>query len=129
MHFFFSGSQSEQFEQSADSNNPLPPCPDSPNCVRLTKQYDIHHADLLKKAEACLKKMGPEDMELMETKGSITVIFKVFIFKDDLKILVEEVNETSSLLHLRSSSREGYSDLGVNRRRVKRFIKLLKKQL
>lgn len=129
MHFFFSGSQSKQFEQPADYENPLPPCPDSPNCVRLTKEYTNQASELLDIAEHCLREIGPIEMDVRETEGSVTAVFKIFIFKDDFKILIDEVDENTSLLHLRSSSREGYSDLGVNRRRVNRFIKLLKKQL
>ena len=39
----------------------------------------------------------------------------------DLALTVEP-HEEGTALHIRSASRKGYSDFGVNRRRVKRFF-------
>jgi len=43
-----------------------------------------------------------------------------FGFRDDVEIFVDEAN---SLIHFRSQSRAGYSDLGVNRKRYQSFAK------
>jgi len=42
------------------------------------------------------------------------------LFTDDLHVLVSD-----GRLHVRSASRLGYGDLGVNRRRVDRLVELL----
>lgn len=66
----------------------------------------------------------------MESESrQIDAVFKIFIYKDDFAVQTEATDESSGFVHIRSSSRTGYSDLGVNRRRVKRFLRLLKKQL
>lgn len=45
----------------------------------------------------------------------------VFKFKDDLELLMEAEER---LIHVRSASRMGNYDFGVNRRRVKRLLSL-----
>jgi uncharacterized protein (DUF1499 family) len=40
---------------------------------------------------------------------------RVFRFADDVELLLDE---PAGVIHIRSSSRVGYSDLGVNRRRI-----------
>ncbi len=49
----------------------------------------------------------------------------IFRFPDDLEIL--KVNGSSGLLQIKSASRYGGSDLGVNRRRVSYLLKELEK--
>lgn len=44
----------------------------------------------------------------------------LFRFVDDLEFLIDT---EQSLIHMRSASRTGYSDLGVNRRRVEHVRK------
>ena len=48
-----------------------------------------------------------------------TYTSKLFRFVDDLEL---RLDETDKVIHLRSSSRVGYSDLGVNRKRVEEII-------
>ena len=45
----------------------------------------------------------------------------VFRFVDDLEFLVDQEQQ---VIHFRSASRAGYSDMGVNRRRMERIAKL-----
>ncbi len=44
-----------------------------------------------------------------------TVTSRFFRFVDDLEVLIDPVSRE---IHFRSASRTGYSDMGVNRRRV-----------
>jgi uncharacterized protein (DUF1499 family) len=49
-------------------------------------------------------------------------VFRVaWVFQDDVAVAVTARPEGGSLLHARSASRVGYSDLGVNRRRLQRL--------
>ena len=48
-----------------------------------------------------------------------TYTSKLFRFVDDLEL---RLDETDKVIHMRSSSRVGYSDLGVNRKRVEKII-------
>lgn len=47
---------------------------------------------------------------------------KTIGYRDDVELFVDESN---SLIHFRSASRAGYSDLGVNRKRYQSFVKLV----
>lgn len=128
--FFFSGSSSDHFEQQINILNPLPPCPDSPNCVRISRTSQQPAEIIFEAAKSAVNKMNPVKVTLSENPLRIDVVFKVFIYKDDFSLLVENNNngKLSTRIYIRSASRAGYSDLGVNRRRVKRFLKLLKNQ-
>ena len=48
-----------------------------------------------------------------------TYVSKLFRFVDDLEL---RLDETDKIIQLRSSSRVGYSDLGVNRKRAEKII-------
>lgn len=128
MPFFFSGSDSSQFKSNEVGNNPLPPCPDSPNCVRISRGFNFPKGRLWEAVNEVIELMNPSELEKDKTNLKLAAVFRVLLFKDDMTIQIEE-RDGHSLLHLRNASREGYSDLGVNRRRVKRFLRLLQKKL
>lgn len=51
-----------------------------------------------------------------------SAVYRVaWVFKDDVNIAVE-AQEHGSVLHVRSASRVGGTDFGVNRRRVRRLL-------
>jgi uncharacterized protein (DUF1499 family) len=103
----------------------LPPCPKSPNCVS-TQATDSHaiaplhytstQAEAMNRLvtvlraipRATIKESGPD---------SIRVEFRtrVLRFVDDAQFVFDDSTKT---IHFRSASRLGYSDLGVNRRRM-----------
>ncbi|MDX1618491.1 MAG: DUF1499 domain-containing protein [Balneolaceae bacterium] len=112
--------------------NPLPPCPDSPNCVRTTRVHPDDPEIVWEAAVAAIDRMQPAEKETYPDEYRLEAVFQVFFFKDDLVVRLEasgdgESPETGTYLHIRSSSRVGYSDLGVNRRRVKTFFGLLER--
>lgn len=55
-------------------------------------------------------------------------VFAAFIFRDDVDVWVQPDGD-GAVLHIRSASRVGHSDLGVNGRRVGRFWKTLEATL
>lgn len=66
--------------------------------------------------------MEPEKITRVNDKYRIESVFKVLFFRDDMVIQLTEKDSSSCYLHIRSASRVGESDLGVNRRRVKTFL-------
>ena len=104
----------------------LAPCPDSPNCVS-SAATDPRHAiapfaldrsvgaakEELKQAIAKL----PRTKLISETENYLhfEVYSLVFRFVDDVEFHCDDATKT---IHLRSASRVGHSDLGVNRRRI-----------
>lgn len=109
--------------------NPLPDCPSSPNCVKQSFQFSVEAGLLLLKTEAALTKRGASQVTKID--GGIDAIFTIPIFgwKDDVNVRIEPVDTTTSTLHIRSASREGYWDIGVNSRRVRKILRTIEREL
>lgn len=121
------GSRSTDFSSAIpESENPLPPCPESPNCVRTTRTYPVSIDSVWNVMLSALKEMRPYDVEITADEYRVDAVFLVVFFRDDVTIKLEEAEEDEKTnLHIRSSSRIGYSDFGVNTRRVKEFFNLI----
>ncbi|WP_310682428.1 DUF1499 domain-containing protein [Aliifodinibius sp. S!AR15-10] len=121
------GSRSSDFNTGVEVTNPLPPCPDSPNCVRISQQYPQAIDAVWETTLSVLQAMRPYDIELSPDEYRINSVFLVVFFRDDMAVQLEEMDSTTTYLHIRSSSRVGYGDMGVNRRRVEDFLERMKK--
>ncbi len=115
-------------ELDATVSSQLPPCPESPNCIRTSRPYLVPPAELYELARVTLRDMNPAQITESADMLRIEAVFKAFVFSDDLT-LVATPGETGSTLHIRSASRMGYSDFGVNAKRVRRFLALLESRL
>ncbi|MCG8635272.1 MAG: DUF1499 domain-containing protein [Desulfobacterales bacterium] len=104
----------------------LQPCPDRPNCVTSLNGGDTHSVSpilYLSGREAAREKIRKIVSEMERTRiitdqpGYLHVVFtsRVMRFKDDVEFWFPEKGNS---IHIRSASRVGYSDLGVNRKRV-----------
>ena len=103
----------------------LKPCPDKPNCVSSQAEDARYVAPFrfLDSPAAALERIE----RIVGTMPRMRVVkrtptylhaeaaSRVFGFIDDIEFLVDI---ESRLLHVRSAARLGYSDFGVNRRRV-----------
>jgi uncharacterized protein (DUF1499 family) len=106
----------------AASSNPLPDCPDSPNCERISTDYPVPADRLFARVQTALRDLGPVRMRLRPDSMRADAVYRVaLVFKDDVAVAVEPTTN-GSRLHVRSASRVGHSDLGVNRRRVQRLL-------
>ncbi|MCG8620242.1 MAG: DUF1499 domain-containing protein [Desulfobacterales bacterium] len=106
--------------------NGLLPCPDKPNCVSslaTDESHSIVSLSYVGPREAAFKRLraivlSAGDVEIIsETSDYMHATFKskVFRFVDDVEFWFPE---NGGIIHVRSASRLGYSDLGVNRKRV-----------
>jgi len=106
----------------------LRPCPSSPNCVSsesdipssrvepLTFKGSPERAwDNLKEA---IREMGGKIQEEHDGYLWATFTSRVFRFVDDVEF---RMVPSDGIIHVRSGSRVGYSDLGVNRKRVEKL--------
>ena len=103
----------------------LSPCPRRPNCVSSEDDAGLSRIEPLtftgtpETAWECLKRAIQGNGGTLEREGSdyIWAIFKtrLFRFVDDIEFRMDVKNE---VIHVRSASRVGYFDFGVNRRRV-----------
>jgi uncharacterized protein (DUF1499 family) len=104
----------------------LSPCPESPNCVSTQAADDKHRIDPIRytgtKEQA--KQRLVQVISSMKRAKIIThegdylsaeFTSLIFRFVDDVEFSFDEVNK---LIHFRSASRLGYSDLGANRKRM-----------
>ncbi|MFK5984343.1 MAG: DUF1499 domain-containing protein [Pseudomonadota bacterium] len=126
-------------KQGADGmyEQQLPACPDKPNCINTEYPEQSSHyipaldyqQDKQPQALAMAKKiivnMGGEIIAEEENYLASTFTSSLFRFVDDFEIR-QDID--SNKLHIRSASRMGYSDFGVNKRRVEQFSKLFLQQ-
>jgi|AntRauTorcE11897_2_1112592.scaffolds.fasta_scaffold16437_2 uncharacterized protein (DUF1499 family) len=111
-----------------DIQNPLKPCPPFPNCARRSYHISPQPKVLFPIVLITLKEMDACIVDNSEDDLRAETVFSIFIFKDDVSISLE-AEGNGSLLHIRSASRIGKYDFGVNRRRVNRFMGLLGENL
>jgi len=118
-----SGNPTER--QNSESSGFLD-CPDTPNCVSsLAKnpKYRVEPFKLKKDPKTSwniVKKtveLLPRTKVVSADNSDIHAECKSMIFRfvDDLTL---HLTPSNSIIHIRSAARTGYSDLGVNRRRV-----------
>jgi uncharacterized protein (DUF1499 family) len=118
------------FSTATDANSAskkiLAPCPESPNCVSSQAQDAGHYIAPFSiigdtdKAWTALRNaiLGKGRMVIThETPDSIDAeaTSLIFRFVDDINAILDA---DAQLIHIRSASRKGYSDFGVNRKRI-----------
>ncbi len=106
----------------------LAPCPNSPNCVSTRSTDAKHRIEPLAFQGGTTETMTAlvEVANRMERTTIVSrrerylhVEYRTKMgFVDDVEFLLDERTRT---VHFRSASRVGYSDLGVNRKRMERF--------
>jgi len=117
-----SGCTSSESLPTAAPSNPLPDCPESPNCERVSVDFDRSADTLFARTRQALRALGPTRLRVRPDPMRATAVYRVaWLFRDDVDVAIEP-HSTGSRLHVRSASRTGYSDLGVNRRRVQRLL-------
>lgn len=122
---------SEQSSETSVAGGKLRPCPNSPNCVcsldrgrrqfvePLTFDEDPAAAFLrLKHMLAAWPRTQVVRDEPVYLAAKCTSL--IFRFVDDIEFALDT---RQKLIHVRSASRLGYSDFGVNRRRVEEIRK------
>lgn len=113
-------------------NGELSPCPDSPNCVSSqsdSQEHQIeplHYTDSKPEAHARLLQILESEKRtkiLTAEDDYIRVTFTsaLFRFVDDVEFYFPDEQADISIIHLRSASRIGHSDLGANRKRIEKI--------
>jgi uncharacterized protein (DUF1499 family) len=113
----------------------LAPCPAAPNCVSSQAEDAAHRVEplpIVGTTQETLDKLRevltalPRTAIVSTSDGYVHAECKSWLigFVDDVELLVDE---HAGVVHIRSSSRVGYSDLGVNRRRVEEIRNRLAK--
>lgn len=111
-------------------DNKLQPCPDTPNCLcseyqgsHHTQPVAINNSGInIQRYIEIIKSMNGELVSFNENYLHATFTTTVMRFIDDFEL---RIDKTNMLVHIRSASRVGYSDLGKNKNRVSEFKALL----
>ncbi len=109
-------------EQGVDAN-PLAPCPQLKACQRRSFYYDVPQDSLFVLAQQAVQSMKPERITLPDQRH-IKSVHRVWFFRDDMEIMITG-SGAGSVLHVRSASRFGGWDFGVNSRRIRRLVEAL----
>ena len=119
------------------SERTLSPCPDSPNCVStqatdeghaiMPFRYNKSRAEAKEALKAVINSLSRTKL-IEEDESYLHYEFTSLLlrFVDDVEFLFDDDTKT---VHFRSASRTGYSDLGVNRRRMEDLRALVGRKL
>ena len=112
----------------------LLPCPASPNCVSTLTEDEAHTISPI----AYSGSMEQTKQRLLDVLNSlprinilandmnylqVTQTSLIFRFVDDVEFVFDDEQK---LVHFRSASRTGYSDFGVNRKRMEKIRALMR---
>jgi uncharacterized protein (DUF1499 family) len=111
------------------TNGKLAPCPNSPNCVNSEAPDAAHNIppwgykcpdELVMPALKKIVAESPRTRIVTETDDYLHVEFtsQVFRFVDDVEFYIDRKNK---MVVVRSASRAGRSDFGVNRKRMEKL--------
>jgi uncharacterized protein (DUF1499 family) len=118
-------------------NGQLTPCPSSPNCVNSQVKDKEHYIQPISTTGTplevktnILKTLNQMDSSkiIVVNDNYISAEFtsKFLRFVDDVEFYFPDTNSNDMTIYVRSASRVGYSDLGVNRKRIELFRSKLK---
>lgn len=108
----------------------LRPCPDSPNCLSSESPGAAQVAPLSYSSTSAVawqnlrKTIADSEGVIVDSQpGYLRAVYtsQLMRFADDLEF---RLDEAAGLIQMRSASRSGYWDLGVNRRRVEQIRQL-----
>ncbi|MCJ7615637.1 MAG: DUF1499 domain-containing protein [Desulfobacterales bacterium] len=111
----------------------LSKCPNKPNCVCSEQKDDANHYidpiiipqnitfDTFSIIKNAIQDMGGSVQVESDNYLAATFTSAIFKFVDDLEI---RIDLTQKVIHIRSASRVGYSDMGVNKKRTELLKKL-----
>lgn len=114
------------------NNGELTPCPKTPNCVNSQAVGEKHYIEPVRYAGTqqgararLLQILESEKRAKIVTaqENYIRLAFSsaLFRFVDDVEFYFPEKQAGETVIHVRSASRVGYSDLGANRKRIERI--------
>lgn len=104
----------------------LAPCPDSPNCVSSQADDEEHGMEPIE-YDGATEAARDRLLAILAARARTEVVesepnyiraearSRIFGFVDDVEFYLDE---EAGLIHFRSASRMGYSDMGVNRDRM-----------
>ena len=118
-----------------DEQGAMAPCPDSPNCVSSRQKGDAYIEPFVLEQDP--QRAWPEIIKIIQATPRTEIIEQspsyihatatslIFRFTDDFEL---ELLADGKTVDVRSASRTGYSDMGVNRERIEKLRLALREQ-
>jgi uncharacterized protein (DUF1499 family) len=109
-------------------DNKLQLCGEKPNCVSSFNKNEKHKIEPIETSidfDIIVEKFKANGLELISQNDNYARFIyssKIMGYVDDIEILKD-----GKILHVRSASRVGYSDMGANRKRVESLRLILSK--
>ena len=125
--FFFRGKASQKGQAPGIVEGKLSKCSSKPNCVcseysddraHFVEPIDVSQVNMglhFHKVSKAIVANGGEIVKESQDYIAATFTSSLFRFVDDVEV---RLDKEAKLIHLRSASREGYSDMGVNAKRI-----------
>lgn len=108
------------------SDGPLTPCGPALNCYRSRRAVAAAPEQALDAAEALLREsahvLTGRAVSVERTPDGLRAVFQTGPFRDDVTVAATPRGDDGATLYVRSASRVGNSDLGVNRIRGQRLL-------
>ena len=118
-------------------NNKFKPCPKTPNCVStMAPKDDRKHYIIPISYNSSQEEAVEKIIQIVNSLKGTTIVVKdinylhvifstkLLKFKDDVEFYFDD---SSKIIHFKSASRIGSSDLGTNRKRMEKIRKLYSK--
>ena len=140
IYFFILGMNSKSKDAPSLINDHLSKCPETPNCFSTENKNHTGHyispiyiseenktnSDSLLILKEIVQSMGGEIKTEKEHYFSSTLTSNIFGFVDDLEIRMDNIEH---VIHIRSASRVGRSDMGVNKKRIELIKQLFENKI
>ena len=102
-------------------DHPFPCAPGQP-CYAATRHSSADVETVFRAAREALVAMSAAHVAVDEARSRTEATFRVLVFRNDVSLEVRP-SGSGATLYVRSRSRVGGWDLGVNRRRVKTLLR------
>ena len=110
-------------------------CPKSPNCVITDISDEKHYIEPIKFEEKTIEEINIKLVNTLEQLGGVILLnnetyikavfsSKIFKFKD---IAEFEISIEDKKIYLKSAAQTGWSDFGVNRKRIEKIREIMSK--
>ncbi len=136
-YFIYLSFKSQQGQAAGLIDQRLSPCPDTPNCINSEFDNTTAHyfppipyqeqdtETLISRILSAIKESGGIITEQQDSYIAATYSSKLFRYIDDFEVRIDKAGQK---IHIRSASRVGRSDFGINRKRAEQFTSLLQRQ-
>jgi len=126
IYFFYLGYKSQSGTAKGLVNSKLSPCSKKPNCICTEYPDDkAHFSEAIKYESVDIDNIknaiisnGGLITASQDNYIAATYTSSLFKYVDDFEVRIDTQN---SLIHIRSASRVGHSDMGANLKRVENF--------